>query len=343
MAPSILFIDELDSLPNRATLSERGRDWWTTVITDFLVLLDSAVSDRNGLIVIGATNAIDQIDAAILRDGRLERSIYVGPPDPVSLVGIVRYYLRGELADVDLLPLAHARPGATGAEAEGWARGARRAARRAGRPMVLEDLWSQALPPDRRTADELRRVAAHEAGHAICSTLLSCDRVERVTIIRGRSSGGHTAFDRTIPDMLLRADVEDRVTTLLAGRAAEETVMGTYSTGAGGDASSDLALATNLCAMCTLSFGLGADLSWRGPPDQTLTLMTMDPTLRAAVNADLARLYKRAITLLETHKNALQLVVSSLLRAKTLSGDEVRALIYDGEKNNETLKSPNLA
>ncbi len=171
-APSILFIDELDGLPNRATMSARGRDWWQPVVNDVLVQIDSAVSQPAGVIVIGATNTIDAIDAALMRKGRLERAIYVGPPDPHGLVEILRYYLRNNLAGADLMPLALARSGATGADAQEWVRAARRAARRAGRPMLLEDLTNYVLPPERRTAEQLRRAAAHEAGHAVAATLL---------------------------------------------------------------------------------------------------------------------------------------------------------------------------
>ena len=330
LAPAILFIDEIDGLPNRAKLSSRGRDWWMPVVNDFLVQLDSAVSDRPGLVVIGATNAIADVDEALLRKQRLERAIYIGPPDVASLAGILRYYLGSDLPEADLLALVQNREGATGADAEEWARAARRLARRAGRPMILEDLSRQVLFPDRRNREELRRAAIHEAGHAVSATLLSVARVERVSINRSRTSAGHTSFADGVGEVQSLPDLEDRVVSVLAGRAAEQVLCdGPVTTYAGGGDASDLAIATNLIAMWHCSFGLAGALVWRGPPDRTLPLMTMDPSLRAAVNADLSALFQRAIEIAEKHRRAIEAVAAVLLERRQLSGDELRRIMRD--------------
>lgn len=81
-APCFLFLDEIDQLPNPATISSRGKDWWMPVILDFYQLLDGAMSDRDGVIVIGATNApVSDLAPALLRPGRLERAVHIGPPN----------------------------------------------------------------------------------------------------------------------------------------------------------------------------------------------------------------------------------------------------------------------
>jgi hypothetical protein len=89
-APSILFLDEIDGFPSRAKISSRNRDWWLPVINEFLVVLDSAISEREGVIVLGATNAaIEDIDPALTRPGRMERCIHIGLPDAGALEGIL--------------------------------------------------------------------------------------------------------------------------------------------------------------------------------------------------------------------------------------------------------------
>ena len=140
-APSILFLDEINALPNIDQVGERNKDYWAPVIFDFYTLLDGAMSGRDGVIVIGATNRIEDIHPALLRPGRLERAIHVGAPDAAGVERIMRHHLGGDLADVDLGKLA-IRMLAVG----NWAvvmeqvRAARRLARRAGRPMVMADL-----------------------------------------------------------------------------------------------------------------------------------------------------------------------------------------------------------
>lgn len=166
-APAVLFLDEIDAVPNRATIDSRGADWWLPVITHLLTTLDSAVSGvAEKLIVIGATNHGDKLDAALIRPGRLDRLIHIGPPDAEALAGILRQHLGQDLAGEDLADAANFAFGATGAHVVAWVRAARRTARNAGRPMQMSDLVDVIAPPDDRDASLLERIAIHEAGHA---------------------------------------------------------------------------------------------------------------------------------------------------------------------------------
>lgn len=107
LAPCILFLDEIDALPNRATMSPRGADWWTPVVTDFLLSLDNAVAGkRTGIVVCAATNNISRVDTALPRPGRLERAIEITRPDHVGAANILRYHLEGQLADTDVTEIA---------------------------------------------------------------------------------------------------------------------------------------------------------------------------------------------------------------------------------------------
>ncbi|WP_048708724.1 AAA family ATPase [Microvirga massiliensis] len=148
-APCIGFLDELDALPNRATLSARGADWWLPVITNNLLKIDQVRAARSGVILLAATNHLERIDAALLRPGRFDRQFEIEPPDEASLRGILRQHLGDDLTGVDLTAAARLGAGATGAVAVGWIRAARRRARAAARALTLEDLSPRLLRPTR--------------------------------------------------------------------------------------------------------------------------------------------------------------------------------------------------
>ncbi len=134
-APSILFIDELDGIADRSNLSGHGAEYWTHVVNALLELL-AGVEDRDGVVVIGASNHPHKIDAAILRAGRLDRHIGIPLPDLAALVQILRFHLRDDLAGADLKPVAASLLGRTGADVEAAVRRARGHARRRGRRLA---------------------------------------------------------------------------------------------------------------------------------------------------------------------------------------------------------------
>ncbi|MDB5203934.1 MAG: hypothetical protein JWQ27_3343 [Ferruginibacter sp.] len=322
-APCILFLDELNALPNPETMSNRGRDWWMPVILDFFMLLDSAMSARDGVVVIGATNRITDIAPALLRPGRLERAIHIGAPSALGLVNILRTHLRGDLAQEDLLPLARigSNSGATAAIAMDWVRSARRASRRDRGHLTLDHLKSQILPPDDRSREDRFRVAIHEAGHAVAGLLMGQTLVS-VSILPGPSSGGQTQFAPAPTPVLDRAQIEDVSVILLAGHAAEEEVL-SASTGWGGSPESDLALATMTLAGLHASYGLGDCLTWQGPPSEADAMLRRSPKLQELVEADLKRLYGRAVELVRSHRAQILEVADRLLAHRCLTGDQL--------------------
>lgn len=326
-SPSLLFIDEIDSFPSRESLSRQNRDYWTPLVNDFLVLLDSATSSAEGVVVLGATNNADSIDPALVRPGRLERILYIDPPDAVSLAKIMRYYLRKDLPDADLVALASSRQGATGAEVQEWVRAARRSARRAGRIMTFEDLVAQVIVPDRRSADDVVRVAVHEAGHAVATVLLSPNTLVSVTIVRTQISSGYTSALRFGKDLMMGRDLDNLASRLLAGRAAEEVLLGDVSSGSGGDAASDLAQVTNLVCIKHLSWGMADELLWRSSPTDVHAALALDPNLRAKVSADIAKLYSETKSLISTHQVQVLAVAEALKAMRPMSGDEVASIV----------------
>lgn len=324
-APCILFLDEIDALPNPATLSHRGRDWWMPVILDFYQLLDGALDDRDGVIVIGATNApVSELAPALLRPGRLERAVHIGPPNAEGAIRIIRHHLAGELAAVDLDRLGvmcEARQ-ATGAVIMEMVRAARRRARRAGRSMIMEDLEIQLVPKDDRSDSERWRAAIHESGHALLASLLDRGMVHSASIVADANSGGETNLLGKAKSTT-RADKYGLVKILLGGRAAEVVTFGEASEGAGGSEGSDLAQATALVTAGFLSTGIEDTLLYRAPPQQVREVLALDPELRRRVGQVLAMLHEQAKVILSEHRPALEGLAGVLLERQFLNSSEI--------------------
>lgn len=342
-APSILFLDEIDALPDLDQISPRGRDWWAPVVADFLQLLDGATSERSGVIVIGATNRIHAIAPAVLRPGRLERSIYMGPPDRDGIVRVFRHHLAGALGGVDLTQLAEscAARGVTAAVIMELVRSARRSARRAKRPMIYEDLRETVIPIDTRPLADRRRVAVHEAGHALAGSLWLQEEFLSVSIEPGLipGSGGHTQF-RYPESAFDTGEVSGRrVAALLAGRAAEILVYGSASSGAGGSADSDLGRAMAALATGSLSYGWGKVPRWRCEPGDAVAALNLDRDLRLEVERDLARAAEDAIAALGQHRPALDAIVEALLERRTLTASEVAELVRDNSGHTQATEA----
>src|SRR5690606_4971289 len=149
---------------------------------------------------------------------------------------IMRHHLGDDLANEDLgmLTALNAAGRATGAVIEEQLRAARRTARRAKRPLTLDDVRGQIAVEDNRSPETLRRSATHEAGHAVVGTLLETGTLKSVSLYRTETAGGATHFDDGTGVLVTRDGFERTVMSLLAGRAAEETMLGEASQGAGG-------------------------------------------------------------------------------------------------------------
>jgi ATP-dependent Zn protease len=325
LAPAVLFIDELDGIPDRRALTGRGLDWWTPVVNFILTLFDGAQTNRDGVILLGATNYAERLDPALVRPGRFERLILVPAPSVAGLAGILRHYLGAELPEADLAAVTRLRPGATGADAVAWVREARTAARKAGRALTLDDLITQVAPPETRPRDVLRRVARHEAAHAVAAITLGVDKLQALTLC-GAGIEGAAHFSVDSSESPTKALLEARVVTFLSGRAVDE-LDGGVDAGSGGSRRSDLHQAARIVAAMHLSFGLAGNLVSLGDPDEAAALLRTDPSLRATVEADLRRLYRRAQSLVAEQRTNIEMLAAALMRRRFLDGEEVRALL----------------
>jgi cell division protease FtsH len=327
LAPCILLLDEIDSVPNRATLSARNADYWKPLINDLLLHLDNAIADtRRGIIVVGATNNIAGIDAALLRPGRLELPIEIARTDFAGTLNILRHHVRSDLPEAELAEIAVLAEGSTGAEMMHLVREGRRIARHAGRPLEVADLRAALMPREDIPPDALWLICVHEAGHAVAALAIPSGKLRRCIIGSKNGAAGHTLVEHDEGEVLTRERIEGRAIFLLSGRAAEHVVTKAESIGAGGGDTSDLAQVTKMIAALHVSGGMGETIAYLASHQEVLEAIRADLGLRARVERDLQNLQRRAEQLIRRHRKAVVAVATALRDRRHLSGDRVREI-----------------
>lgn len=332
-APCLIFLDELDSLPARS-LDSRNRDFWLPVITRLLTILDGSTAETTDrMVIVAATNHPERLDPGLLRHGRFGRLIEIGLPDEAGLAGIFRHHLGHDLIDVDLANVARLAFGSTGADAAGFVQAARTSARAKSRPMTISDLLEAIAPPDPRSPEHLKRIALHEAGHALAAHVLGLGRVLSISIVAKGVGGGfcHVDSDGYAPT---RDVLEDHVVQMLSGRAAEHVLLGDQGTGAGGHSRSDLATATREVGMLHLGLGLGEDIIYRADREEVPTVLRLDHELSRRVELDLRRLYARARDLIGENEPLIRAVADELLAHRQVDGDRFLQLVAPRDAGN---------
>ena len=328
-APAILFIDEIDSFPDRVRVTHARAEWDIQIVNALLAEVDG-VQDRAGVVLVGACNEPDRIDPALTRAGRLDRHIRIGLPEPPELAAILREHLGTELLGEDLGRIALLAVGATGADCERLVRAARRRSRSAGRPMLLADLMQELSGDEPLASDVLWRSAVHEAGHTVACAELRPDTLRAVSVLHGPGYTPATLLQRR-SGPVLATDIRQHVTILLAGRAAEEVILGMPSSGAGGGPESDLAKATLWAATAIMAFGLDLEsgLMWSGMPTGSTTApaLACDPERAARVRALLADAYAAALALIRRKTEVVEALATRLVQRRALSAAEVLAFL----------------
>ena len=289
-APAILFLDEIDSAGDRNSADRHAENYRRQVINSLLELLDGA-GRTPGVIIVAACNDVKALDPAIRRPGRIDRIVEVPPPGPAAIVHILAGRLDGHLSGREIDRLARRAIGQSAAAIDGALREARSRARADGRALTAADV-AKALGLAREEPAIIRRVAVHEAGHAIVATLLARGRVHEIRV--GMSGGQVMVADRA--PLLTRRDLVDQLTCLLAGRAAEELVLGNGSAGAGRGADSDLAKATEIALRLELVYGLSGHCLVRIP--DPARMMMSDQGVRTRADRRLRGALRRARQLL---------------------------------------------
>ncbi|HVO88985.1 MAG TPA: ATP-dependent zinc metalloprotease FtsH [Casimicrobiaceae bacterium] len=345
-APAIIFIDELDAIGRaRGPMAIGGASEQEQTLNQILTEMDG-FSSREGIIVLAATNQPDVLDKALLRPGRFDRRVVVNLPDKVGREAILKVHTREvPLApDVSLAELAAATPGFSGAELKNLVNeaallAARRAEDQVHQRDFLDALEKIVLGPARPillSRADRERIAYHEGGHAILGLVVpGADPVHRVTIVpRGQALGvtyQRPDSDRyNYPESYLRA----RIIGMLGGRAAEEIVYGSKTTGAESDIEQATGLARRMVTRWGMSDRIGmVQLAPRenpylsGPegyyngakPFSEHTAETIDEEVRRIIDES----HEEAKRLLTEHRSSLEALAKALLERETLNEDEI--------------------
>ena len=344
-APAIIFIDEVDAIGRaRGQVAIGGASEQEQTLQQILTEMDG-FTGREGIIVLAATNQPDVLDRALLRPGRFDRRVMVNLPDKVGREAILKVHTRSvPLArDVSLAELAAATPGFSGAELKNLVNeaallAARREANEVRQKDFLDALEKIVLGPERPlllTREDRERIAYHESGHAILGVLVpGADPVHRVSIVpRGQALGVTYQRPQTdrynYPEGYLRA----KIVGMLGGRAAEEVVYGTRTTGAENDIEQATSMARNMVTRWGMSDALGmVQLAPRqnpylgGVPAYGGEKPISEETARL-VDTEVHRIidecHEEAKRLLTAHRKALDALVQALLARETLGEQEI--------------------
>ena len=264
-SPSIIFVDEIDAVGrHRGAGLGGGHDEREQTLNQILVEMDGFETGTN-VIVVAATNRPDILDPALLRPGRFDRKVTMDNPDVAGRLDILKVHAKGKplSADADLQAIAKITPGFSGADLENLINEAailtaRRNKKTIGMSELQESMERVIMGPERKTRvisdKEKRKIAYHEAGHAVVAHLLEHTHpIHKITIVpRGRAGGYVLSLPEEDSSLVSREQIEDRIAMGLAGRAAEEIVFNQFTTGA----SDDLQKATSLARSMVTQFGM---------------------------------------------------------------------------------------
>jgi len=359
-APCIIFIDELDAVGRQRFAGiGGGHDEKEQTLNQLLVELDG-FSPREGVIVIGATNRPDVLDAALLRPGRFDRRITVNIPDIKEREEIFALHMRNKpvAKDVDVRVLARRTPGFVGADIENLINEASLLAARKNKDEIgIEELEAAIdrviAGPEKKSRvmqeKEKRIIAYHESGHTLVGNLLPfADPIYKVSIIpRGSAALGYT-LQLPLEDRYLatKSELMDKLTVLLAGRASEELMFNEITTGA----QNDLQQATSIARKMICEYGMSEKLGPVSLAENHEVFLGRDflkeksysEELAFDIDREIRRIirdcYKRAMKILEENKDKLIQLAEALEEKEILGREEIEKIIGKKISPKATLK-----
>ncbi|WP_212524323.1 ATP-dependent zinc metalloprotease FtsH [Actibacterium sp. MT2.3-13A] len=347
-APSVIFIDELDSIGRtRGTGLGGGHDEREQTLNQILAELDG-FAEREAVVVLAATNRPDVLDPALLRPGRFDRHVTLNLPDKAARRAILDIHARklplADTADLDLM--AAGTPGFSGADLKNLLNEAAIAAARRGAALIeradLNEARDKVMMGTVRTLairpDEHRRLAVHEAGHTVAAYFLpDADPLYKVTIIpRGHTLGGTHMLSESERHTEDEAYLRAQLVILLAGRAAERLLIGTVSSGADDDIRRATSMARAMVARWGMSDTLGPIDLRRSEDHPFLGQAIAQPrdhadATAALVDKEVMALLKQAeddaTALLSAHRAGIEALIAELEARETLDFDEIRRLL----------------
>lgn len=354
-APSIIFIDEIDAVGRRrGNGMGGGHDEREQTLNQLLVEMDGFQGDE-GVIVMAATNRSDVLDPALLRPGRFDRKILVGRPDVKGREAILRVHAKNKplASNVDLKEIAKQTPGFVGADLENLLNEAALLAARRDRTEIdaadIDEAEDRVIAgPAKRdrviSPRERNTVAYHEAGHTIVGLVLNDARVvHKVTIVpRGRAGGYAIMLPREDEMLMSKKNAEEQIAGLMGGRAAEEIIFKSQSSGA----SNDFEQATQIARAMVTQYGMSDKI---GPVElqssgQVFTGQGYDQSpyseqTAALVDQEVRRIllegHKQALHIIETHREQHKLIAEALLKYETLDEKQILSLYKTGKMPEE--------
>lgn len=324
-ASSIVFIDEIDAIGTKRNMESNNEKDQT--LNQLLIELDG-FNNTETVIVIGATNRIDLLDEALLRPGRFDRHIYVGNPNIKAREKILEVHTSNKPLDktINIKDLAKKTTGLSGAQLANIANEAAIIAVRKNKSIISTFEFDAAI--ERVLAGlelknpsvllkEKNTVAYHEAGHALVSKVLDTDLIQKISIVpRGQALGYVIKFPEEERYLLTEKELNNRITVLLAGRAAEQYIFNEITTGS----KDDLNKATEIAREMVCSYGMSAlgTLAL----DELYIRYNYD-SIRVEIKEITDMSYKQALMIIDDHSQILHDIANTLLENETIDKDEL--------------------
>jgi len=333
-APCVVAIDELDSLPSRELMTSERSTGTHMIVNALLEQLDG-LNTRKGVVVVATCNHPRRLDPALVRPGRLGRSIHIPLPDRSALPKIIAFHLKSDATRIgDLAGIAVMCVGMSGATIEQLVREARQTARRHGQTLQRAHLMSVL---EARAAslskEDARRAAIHEAGHGVAAICLSGAKGISLSIVPTEESTGRM-LARPAGPTVTRESVRKQLAILLAGRAAEEILLGEPSGNAGGGADSDLARASELAlgAVTMLGLSKSGGAFWYGA-HRDLGIHHVPGALHDEARKMIDDALAEAKALLTRERAFVLAVADALVSRRALADGEIAALDPSRRRN----------
>ena len=345
-SPCIVFIDEIDAVGReRGAGIGGGNDEREQTLNQLLTEMDG-FKENKGVIVVGATNRVDILDAALLRPGRFDRQITVGLPDRLGRIGILKVHAKNKPfdEDVSLVQIANRTPGFSGADLANLLNESAILATRYKKNTITKNEVNEAV--DRiiggiagstmEDSKNKKLIAYHEVGHAIVGSVLeNHDPVEKITLIPRGGAKGLTWFAPEEDQMLLsRSALLARIITTLGGRVAEQVVFGDPEVTTG--ASNDLQQVTNIARQMVTRYGM-SNIGPIALENENNEQMFMGNDSKEAINDriddEVCKIVnhceKIATEIIIDNRVIIDLVVEKLLDSETIDGEEFRQILRD--------------
>lgn len=320
-APSILMIDELDSLGDRQKFSHDNSSYSIQVVNALLECLDG-VGGRDGVVIIGATNHPSKIDPAILRAGRFDNHIEIERPDKASRIAIIEGYLDMKIGTSDSELVASQSSGLSGADLAKACRDARRTARIQKREVNAADVIDCLPRLVKIDKDQRRTIAVHEAGHTLVGIKLGVGTFQGTMIadwIDPAAELQAIGGARFSFPSLCNHDREyylDRICLLMGGIAAEVVTFGKHVDGAGLSEGTDLEVATTLATILEAQSGVGSRFRYSriASAEDGEDLRRRDPALAIRIEEILAAQFERAKEIIVSDRGFLDVLTRELVQ-----------------------------